>query len=126
VLTQALLVGAGGFAGAVARLLVAQLVTARLGMLLPYGTLVVNVSGCFLLGLVLGLLAGGAAPHPVVRPLVATGFIGAYTTFSTFGAETILLFEEGSLLLGALYVLLSVSLGLGATVLGLAVGRALL
>ena len=124
-LSQTLLIGLGGFAGAIARFLVAQLVTARLGMLLPYGTLVVNVSGCFVLGLVLGALGAAAAPHPGVRPLIATGFLGAYTTLSTFSAETVLLLEEGSLLLALVYVLASVGFGLAATFVGLAAGRAL-
>lgn len=125
-LTQAVLIGAGGFAGAIARFVVGQVVTARLGVLLPYGTLVVNVSGCFLLGLVLGLLAATSVPSPSVRALVATGFLGAYTTFSTFGVETVLLVEEGSWLLAGAYVFLSVVLGLAATVAGLALGRGLL
>lgn len=123
VLTQVALIGAGGFAGAIARFLVGQLVTARLGVLLPYGTLVVNASGCFLLGLVLGSLAGSPVPSPSVRALVATGFLGAYTTFSTFGVETVLLVEEGSALLAVVYVIASIMLGLGATVAGLALGR---
>lgn len=124
-LTQALLVGVGGFAGAIVRLVITQMVTARLGMLLPYGTLVVNVTGCFLLGLILGTLAHAAAPHAAVRPLIATGFLGAYTTFSTFGAETVLLLEEGSVLLAVVYVGASLVVGLAATLGGLALGRAL-
>ena len=123
-LTQVLLVAFGGSAGAVTRLLVDVVVTTRLGQLLPWATFLINVSGCFLLGLVLGSLHAGAV-HPLARPLVATGFLGAYTTFSTFGAETIVLLEEGSVGLAVVYVGGSVILGLLATAGGLALGRSL-
>jgi len=123
-LSQVLLVAFGGSVGAVARLLVNLAVTARFGQLLPWGTFAINVSGCFALGLVLGSLQAGAL-HPLARPLVATGFLGAYTTFSTFGAETIVLLEEGSVLLAAVYVGGSVVLGLLAAAAGLALGRSL-
>jgi CrcB protein len=123
-LRQVLLVALGGSAGAVTRLLVNVVVTARLGQLLPWATFGINVSGCFLLGLVLGSLQAGTL-HPLARPLVATGFLGAYTTFSTFGAETIVLLEEGSVLLAVVYVGGSVILGLLAAAGGLALGRSL-
>lgn len=122
--SQILLVALGGSAGAVTRLLVNLAVTARLGQLLPWATFFINVSGCFVLGLVLGSLQAGAL-HPLARPLIATGFLGAYTTFSTFGAETIVLLEEGSVLLAAVYVGGSVVLGLLAAAGGLALGRSL-
>ena len=121
---QTALVALGGACGAVTRLLVGLAVTARFGQLLPWGTFVINATGCFLLGFVLGALQAGSL-HPLVRPLVATGFVGAYTTFSTFGAETILLLEEGSVLLATVYVLGSVGIGLLATVAGLTLGRSL-
>jgi CrcB protein len=119
---QIVLVALGGAAGAVTRLLVGIAVNARAGDLLPWGTFAINASGCFVLGFVLGGLGAGTF-HPLVRPLVATGFLGAYTTFSTFGAETILLLENGSVLRASAYVLGSVALGLIATVAGLALGR---
>src|SRR5262249_30742805 len=97
-------IGIGGFLGANARVLVANRVTARLGALIPYGTLIVNLSGCLLLGFLMGVLEARPLP-PVLRPALATGFIGAYTTFSTFEYETVLLMREGSLLLAAVYVL---------------------
>jgi CrcB protein len=123
-LRQTLWIGIGGFLGANARVLIATLVTARLGVLIPYGTLIVNLSGCLLLGFVMGALETFPLPQ-VLRPAVATGFIGAYTTFSTFGYETVLLIREGSLLLAAVYVLGSLTLGLAATWLGFVAARAL-
>ncbi|MCW5890774.1 MAG: fluoride efflux transporter CrcB [bacterium] len=121
---EALWVGIGGFVGANARVLVNTLVTTRLGVLLPYGTFVVNVSGCFLIGLLVGAIEARVL-SPAVRPLVITGFLGAYTTFSTFGIETVTLAGEGSLLLASVYVAASIVVGIAATVLGLGLGRAL-
>jgi CrcB protein len=123
VLSDMLWVGVGGFVGANARMLVNTLVTTRLGVLLPYGTFVVNVSGCFLIGLLVGAIEARVL-SPAVRPVAITGFLGAYTTFSTFGLETVTLAGEGSLLLAAVYVGASVAVGVAATALGLALGRA--
>jgi CrcB protein len=123
-LRQALWIGIGGFLGANARVLVANRVTAWLGALIPYGTLIVNLSGCLLLGFLMGALEARPFP-PVLRPALATGFIGAYTTFSTFEYETVLLMREGSLLLAAVYVLGSLLVGLAAVWLGLLAARAL-
>ena len=121
-LAQVGLVAVGGAAGAVTRLLVGLLVTARLGQLLPWGTLLVNVTGCFAIGLLFGALDRQSL-HPVARPLLGTGFLGGYTTFSTFGAETVALIEEGHVLLAVAYVGGSLALGLAGTVAGLALGR---
>jgi CrcB protein len=123
-LRQALWIGIGGLLGANARVLVASWVTAWLGALIPYGTLIVNLSGCLLLGFLMGALEARPLP-PVLRPALATGFIGAYTTFSTFAYETILLIREGSLLLATVYVLGSLFVGLAAVWLGLVAARAL-
>lgn len=123
-LIEALWVGIGGFLGANARMLVNTLVATRLGLLLPYGTFVVNVSGCFLIGVLVGAIEARVL-SPAVRPLAITGFLGAYTTFSTFGLETVTLAGEGSLLLPVVYVAASVVAGVAATALGLLLGRAL-
>ena len=70
----------------------------RMGARFPYGTLVINITGSFILGLFVTLLAGRfAVPRaPVLRLVIAIGFVGAYTTFSTFGFETLRLLEEGA------------------------------
>lgn len=121
---EILWVALGGSVGAVTRMLVATAVSERLGTLVPYATFSINVSGCFLLGLLVGAIEAQVV-SPAVRPGLAVGFLGAYTTFSTFGAETLRLIEEGSLLLAAVYVSASVVVGLVAVAVGLWLGRAL-
>jgi fluoride exporter len=120
---QMLWVGLGGFLGANARYLVGGWVAARLGSVFPYGTFVINVTGSFLLGTVVGVLDFHVL-SPAVRLAVAVGFIGAYTTFSTFTYETVRLIEDGSWLLAGANVLGSVLVGLLAAGAGLAAGRA--
>lgn len=117
-------IGLGGFVGAIARYLLATWIAGRAGATFPLGTLVINLSGSFILGLLLGVLENHATP-PALRMALATGFVGAYTTFSTFTYETIRLVEDGSLLLAALNVGGSLALGLGAVFAGLGLGRAL-
>ncbi len=87
-------------------------------------TLVVNASGAFLLGLVYTLLAERVRPTPYLRAFLAIGFLGAYTTFSTWTAETALLVRDGAVWMAAGYTLATVVAGLVAVVGGMAVGRA--
>ena len=123
-MTEVLWIGVGGFAGALARYWLSNLIAAYAGVVFPFGTFVVNLSGSFVLGLLLGLFEQQAV-SPVTRLALGTGFIGAYTTFSTFTYETIRLVEEGSILLATLNVVGSVVLGLGAVFAGVVAGRAL-
>jgi CrcB protein len=109
-----------GAAGAYARFFVDALVSGRVGRALPFGTLVVNLSGAF----TLGLLAGAALDASAYR-LAGTALIGAYTTFSTWMLETHRLAEEGSLREAAANVVVSLALGLVAAALGRWVGGAL-
>jgi CrcB protein len=117
-------VGLGGFVGAIARYLLATWIAGRAGTAFPLGTLVINLSGSLVLGLLVGVLENHVTP-PTLRLALATGFLGAYTTFSTFTYETIRLVEEGSFLLAALNAGGSLALGLGAVFGGLGLGRAL-
>ena len=118
-----ILVGAGGFFGAIARYLVDGWVSRLTGGGLPWGTLVVNVSGSFALGLLFALTVDrGALPAEIRAPLMI-GFIGAYTTFSTWMLESWRLVETGDLAAAVANLAGSVGLGLVAVVLGLAVGR---
>ena len=115
-------VSLGGVLGANARYLLDGWIAAWLGPAFPYGTLVINVSGSMILGILYGVLEARTL-SPVLRLVVGIGFLGAYTTFSTFTYETIRLVEDGSLLRAFVYVAGSVLTGLAAVFLGLATGR---
>ncbi|HEY9899957.1 MAG TPA: fluoride efflux transporter CrcB [Pantanalinema sp.] len=119
-------VGSGGFFGAISRYALGNWIASRLGTAFPYGTLLINLTGCLALGF-FGTLALRRATliPPEARLLVAVGFLGAYTTFSTFGFETIRLLEENNLALAFAYVLGSVLAGLLTTYLGVVAARAL-
>ncbi|HXE89338.1 MAG TPA: fluoride efflux transporter CrcB [Terriglobales bacterium] len=106
-----LMIGVGGFLGAVARYWVGGLVYERMGVRFPYGTFVVNCSGCFLIGLILTILTERTHLHPKWRYLIPIGFIGAYTTFSTFEYETLMAVRDGQWVTGLLNVVLSVIVG---------------
>jgi CrcB protein len=120
-----LLIGIGGFLGANARYLVAGWITERLGTAFPYGTLVINVSGSFILGFFLIFISERLHVHPNWRLLFAIGFLGAYTTFSTFSFENFALLQERSYALALANMLGSVGLGLIAVVAGISVARML-
>lgn len=118
---QIVLIAAGGAVGAVLRYLVQRGVQPLVGGDFPLGTLVVNLSGCFLLGLLATLLQERTAVPVQVRLAITTGVMGAYTTFSTFSAETLYLLETERAPTAAAYVGLSVTLG----VLGVWAGQSL-
>jgi CrcB protein len=118
-----LLVGIGGFFGAAARYLVDGWVSAATGGTFPFGTLLVNLSGSFALGLLFALTVERAALASDIRAPVMIGFIGAYTTFSTWMLESWRLVEDGALVAATVNVAGSVLLGIAAVFVGLAVGR---
>jgi fluoride exporter len=113
-------VAALGGAGSIARFLLDGAVSARAGAVFPLGTLAVNASGALLLGVLDGVALSGD-----VLTLAGSATIGSYTTFSTWMLETHRLGEDGRIVLGALNVLVSVAAGLGAALLGRAIGGAL-
>jgi CrcB protein len=119
-----LLVGIGGFFGAAARYLIDGWVSQRSGGAFPWGTFVINLSGSFLLGVLFALTIERAALPAEIRAPVMIGFVGAYTTFSTWMLESWRLLEDGALLAAVGNVAGSVVLGVVALVLGLWVGRA--
>lgn len=90
-----LLIGVGGFLGANLRYWVSGLVAERLGQVFPWGTFVVNASGACLLAVFYGWSANNLAIDPRMRLLIAIGFFGAYTTFSTYSNETVALMQSG-------------------------------
>lgn len=117
-----MMVGVGGFLGAIARFWLDGYVNERLGSGFPYGTFIINCSGSFLIGLVLTLVADRAHWNPHWRYLIAIGFIGAYTTFSTFEYETLRMVQGSEFLIAGLYVGLSVVLGFVSVWLGSVAG----
>lgn len=120
-----ILIGIGGFAGAITRYLVDGAVSTRVAGAFPWGTFVVNLSGSFLLGLLFALTAERAVLPAEIRGPVLIGFVGAYTTFSTYMLETWRLVEDGAPLLALGNLLGSTVLGLVAVFAGLALGRLL-
>lgn len=115
-----LLVMAGAAVGAPSRWLLERFVVARYGGPFPLGTALINVLG----SLLLGVLLGASAPASMVA-LLGTGFCGGFTTFSTFGLETLLLVEQGDTRRAVLYVGSSVAAGLLAAIGGWYLGSAL-
>jgi fluoride exporter len=118
-----LVVFIGGGVGAALRHGVNLAVARWLGTSFNYATLIENVSGSLVMGLLVGYFAfkGGVPQH--VRLFLTTGILGGYTTFSAFSLDTILLYERGEIGLAALYVILSVVLSVGGLFLGLALMR---
>lgn len=112
------IIGIGGFIGAITRYALAAWIGQRWGRSFPMGTFIINVSGSFLIGLIMSLLTDRFVTNPYWRLLLVVGFLGAYTTFSTFEFETSNLLKDGEILYAALNVFLSVFAGFAALRLG--------
>ena len=123
IVQRILLISAGAALGANARYLVTIWAEERFGVDFPYGTLLVNVTGSLLLGLVLELVVLNVVASPEMRLLVTTGFLGSYTTFSTYTVESLALISEGEIGIGLLYIGSNVVLGLLFALLGLYLAR---
>jgi CrcB protein len=121
-----LLVALGGAVGSVCRYLVGVWTLRWFGPSFPWGTLAVNVIGCFAIGLLTEMIARRFDASAELRLLVVTGLIGGFTTFSAFSLDAISLYERGATAAAASYVLASVVVSFGAVVAGLALGRAML
>lgn len=120
-----LLIALGGALGSVARYWVGSTVGGRMGVRFPYGTLVVNVTACLVIGFTLTYLGDRAEVNPAWRYLIPVGFIGAYSTFSTYEWETLSTLRSGAFFLASLYAVGSLILGLAATWCGAALAEAL-
>jgi len=114
-----LLIALFGAAGTLARYGLQGLVQIKMGSTFPYGTLVVNLTGCFLLGLIGQFTLNRIIVPPEWRMAIAIGFFGGYTTFSSFGWETAKMLEAGEWLWASTYVAASVVLGLFLSVAGI-------
>ena len=117
-----LFIAAGGAFGAMARYLAISGIGAIVGMAFPYGTLVVNILGSFILGALVEILALTWSPSQEVRALLVVGVLGAFTTFSAFSLDVVLQVERGHLVGAAIYILSSVTF----SVLGLFAGLRLM
>lgn len=115
-----LLIAAGGALGSIARYWVGSTIGSRMGVRFPYGTLVVNLTACVIIGFSLTYLGKRADLSPAWRFLIPVGFIGAYSTFSTFEWETLSTLRSGAFALASLYAFGSLVLGLAATWCGVA------
>lgn len=118
-MNNVLLVAAGGAFGASARHLVGIASLRVFGASFPYGTLIVNVVGCFVMGIFIGLLAARFQGSEALRLFVATGFLGGFTTFSAFSLDFTVLWDRGETAVAIGYVAVSVLVSLGALAAGM-------
>jgi len=117
-------IAVGGALGSLARYLVGVAVTDRMGSKFPYGTFVINITACLIIGFSLTFLGRRAELSAAWRFLIPVGFVGAYSTFSTFEWETFSNLQTGAFLTASLYVVLSIVLGLAAVWCGVLLARA--
>jgi fluoride exporter len=118
-----LLVGTGGFLGSISRFLASRFIQNNLPVAFPFGTFLVNISGCFLIGLIYGFSEKSSLLTYGWRMFLAVGFCGGFTTFSTFANENLALLRDGEFFYFLLYTGLSVFLGIAATFLGVIITR---
>lgn len=122
---KVILVGVGGFIGANVRYWLSAWIDQNFGLRFPLGTFIINLTGSLILGFVATLAVERALIDPRWRLAIAVGFVGAYTTFSTFTYESIKLIESGSYGLAALNVVASAILGLIGAAIGMVLARAI-
>jgi CrcB protein len=124
-LTEIVLVGSGSFLGGNARYFLATFVADRWGSNFPYGTFIINATGSLLIGLLLTYILAHASLSPNYRLIFVVGFLGAYTTFSTYTFDALTLMQNGEWLKSFIYLLGTVVLGMVCVTLGMLAGRAL-
>lgn len=120
-----IIVGIGGALGSILRFWVGSYIGGRFGSRFPFGTFVINVTGSFLIGMILTILAEKTQWSANWRYLIPIGFIGGYTTFSTFEYETFRLFQDGQMMGAALNIGLSVAVGFVGVWAGAVAGRSI-
>lgn len=124
-MTSLLLIGAGGFLGAIARYLLDGRITAWTGGSLPWGTFAVNMTGSFAVGVLFALIVERASLPADLRAPLLIGFIGSYTTFSTLALESWRMIEDGAWLYATASLAGNVIIGVAAVIAGVAIGRAI-
>ena len=120
-----LFIAIGGSLGSLARYWVGSTMANRMGTKFPYGTFVINITACIIIGFSLSFLSKRTELNPAWRFLVPVGFVGAYSTFSTFEWETYTSLQSGAFLIAGLYVGLSFVLGLVGVWLGVLLAKTL-
>ena len=121
VFMQTIIIGLAGSLGAVTRYLLSRLVAQRVASQFPFGTLLINVTGAFVIGLLFALVSHKLL-SPILQTVLATGFLGGYTTFSTLFWEGTQLIRKGNVVQGFCYFASTFVLGLLAVILGLMLG----
>ena len=121
-----LAIALGGALGALGRHFVGSLMLHLLGTTFPWGTLAVNIVGSFVMGALVETMALVWSPSQELRALLTVGFLGAFTTFSTFSLDFYVVLQRGEIGLASIYLLASVSLSIGGLIAGLAVMRVIL
>jgi fluoride exporter len=122
-MTKYLMVAFGGAVGSMLRFWAGGYVSTRLGTRFPYGTFIVNITASFLIGFIMTLLAERAHWSPNWRYLAIIGFLGGYSTFSSFEYETFQVFQDGEFLIAGVNVVLSVAVGFLSVWAGVIAGR---
>lgn len=122
---ELLSIAAGGALGAVSRFCLGNLISRIIGSALPYGTFVINIVGCFFMGLIMTMIIERGMLATAWRLFLCVGFLGGFTTFSSFGYETLMLLQEEKIVAALAYVGGSIILGLMSAALGVAVGKLL-
>jgi fluoride exporter len=122
-LQKYVLIAVGGALGSLARFWVGSAIANRFGTKFPYGTFVINITACLIIGLSMAFLGRRPELNAAWRFLIPIGFIGAYSTFSTFEWETFSNLQTGAFFVAGLYVLLSLFLGLVAVWCGVLIAR---
>lgn len=114
-----ILVGVGSCVGGISRYLTQLFVQKQFPSSIPLGTLSVNIIGCFIIGLIYALADKGNILSPAIRLLLATGFCGGFTTFSSFAYENVSLMQDGEFFYTGQYIVLSIIIGFSSVYLGI-------
>lgn len=114
----------GGGAGATCRYGASRFIGERYDGVFPLGTFLINVTGCFALGLLTSFIVHLGHQSTLLTAVIATGFLGGYTTFSTYALESVVLYQDGSRRTALLTLLVPIGLGLTAAAAGAAIGNA--